>query len=140
MNSCERLKAKAMTDDNRDNPYAPPVPVEDETQKPLQNVIARRWCSCMFDASVIPLLLVLFAGFMETVFGGIWHIDYGLGYGLLGLTCFSALFAGFPASIVALVISLWQRRFQLAFASLILMVCNLLWFAYAFRTIVIISC
>jgi Uncharacterized conserved protein len=129
-----------MTDDKINNPCTPSVPVEEKTQKLLPSIVAKRWCSCMFFASAMPLILAVFACFMEAVFGGTWQLDNGIGYDLLGLICFSALFVGFPASIVALFLSRWQQRLKLAFASLVLMVCNPLLFAYTFWALIAISC
>jgi len=120
-----------MPDDNRDNPYVPLAPIEEETQKPLRNSVTGCCWSCLTFMGVVPLLLA----FHCLVF---FHTEYG--YDLLCWTIGSSLFIGFPASIVALFISVWQRQFKLAFPSLILMVCNLLLFAYTFWLGVIISC
>jgi len=100
-----------MTDDNTDNPWAPPVPVEEETQKPLQHPIARYWLSCSVYASAIPVVFFAIAVWYE----GEWF--YSLTRGL-------CMFVGVPASFVAIFITSWWRL-GIIYPSLMLLVCNI---------------
>ena len=110
-----------MTDDKIDIPWTLPVPGEEETQKPLQNIVAKRWWYAMLVAGVIPLLLV---------FGSYEWYSSAFGW---------SMFIGMPSSFVAIFITSWWRL-GLIYQSLTLLACNIVVFLYIFRAFVIMSC
>ena len=127
-----------MTDDNTDNPYAPPMPVEEESRKPI---VARRWCHAMLVVGVIPVLLAVMTFVFLAMFGEEYYKTWPhtsriqndhtiVCIILLELTCASSFF-GLLTSFVALIISCWWR-WKLIFPSLILKACNFLLFTYIF--------
>ncbi|MCL2623919.1 MAG: hypothetical protein FWD31_09670 [Planctomycetaceae bacterium] len=116
-----------MTDDNADNPWAPPVPVEEETQKPT---VAGRYWSVISFLSAIPLFLAVVALFLHAVIGGYFEIRNNHDNILLGLTCAASMF-GMYISFAALFFSFWLR-WRLVFASLCLLLCNILLYGITF--------
>jgi len=100
-----------MTDDKIDNPWTPPVPVEEETRKPLQHPVARYWLSYSVYMSVIPIVFVAIAVWYE----GEWFYSFTRGL---------CLFVGVPASFVTIFITSWWRL-GLIYVSLILLACTI---------------
>ena len=117
-----------MTDENVDNPYAPPVPVEEETKKPLQNIVARRWWYAMLIAGVIPLLYFVMFWVYVAIYelgGRRTAIDYdGYGWSWIASTFGLTFHIGLPASFVAILITSWWRL-GLIYKSLLLLLCNI---------------
>jgi len=122
-----------MTDDNTDNPWAPPVPVEEETQKSFLNIVARRCWLCVSFLSTIPLMLAVVTLFFHAVIGGYFEIRNNHNNVLLCLTLASSGI-GVYTSIPAFIISFWLQR-KLFFASLSLMWSNILLFIITYEMV-----